>query len=201
MKIKSTFLLFVSTLSIFSCIDFSDNIKKEPLSDTDFKSVIINEEYEVRLPKYMKEAQNLNYEASLQYQNLFKETYFVVIDEPSQDFIDVFKDLGEYNESKSVVKNYKDVQMQYFKESLTEYEFLKEKSLEINGLESEMVYFNGKIEDVIYPINYCLTFIEGNDKVYMLMAWTLKDRKEKYRATFEKIIKSFKLVDHTVQVK
>lgn len=197
MKTKSTFILFLATLSIISCIDFSDNIKKEPLSDDDFKSVVTNEEYEVLLPKYMKEASDLNDEASLQYQNIFKETYFVVIDEPAEDFVTVFKDLDEYDESKSVVSNYKDTQLKFFRESLTDYDFLEENSLKINGMEAEIVYFNGKVAGVIYPINYCLTFIEGDKNVYMLMAWTLKNKKDKYRATFDKMVKSFKLVEST----
>ncbi|WP_343488465.1 hypothetical protein [Allomuricauda sp. d1] len=196
MKTKSFFAVLSLVLCSVSCIDFSNNVKKDKLTDDDFIAVVTNEEYEVKLPKYMKEATGLNDEASLQYQNVFKETYFVVIDEYTDDFVSVFKDLGEYDESISVVKNYKNIQLQYFQESLTAYDFLEEKSLEINGLDSEMTYFDGKIEGVIYPINYCLAFIEGDEKVYMLMAWTLKDRKDKYRETFDKIVKSFRLVDN-----
>ena len=110
LKISAVLLL----LATASCIDFSDKIKKEKLSDSDFKSISINNEYSVKLPKHMKEAKNLNDEASLQYQNIFKEVYFVVIDEPIEEFKEVFIDLGEYNDSLSLLKNYKQIQLGFF---------------------------------------------------------------------------------------
>lgn len=192
--LKNIFLLIV-VLIIHSCIDFSDNIKKEAIKDENFIAITTNNEYLVKLPKYMKKAKNLNDEASLQYQNLFKETYFVVIDEPKNEFKEVFIDLGEYNDSISLIKNYKNIQINYFKESLSDLEFLSENSLKINGNNAEKIEFNGKVPGVIYNINYQITFVEGATKAYMLMAWTLKRKKEKYRETFDYISNSFTVLE------
>lgn len=178
-----------------SCIDFSDNIKKGKLDATDFKTVTINNEYAVKLPKYMKEAKDLNDEASLQYQNIFKETYFVVLDESKEEFKEVFIDIGEYNDSISLIKNYKEVQLAFFKESITDYEFVSEESLIINDMNAEVLAFNAKIPDVIYTIGYQFTYIEGKEKVYMLMAWSLKDKMKKYTDTFDYISNSFTIVE------
>ncbi len=192
--LKSIFALIL-LLQGSSCIDFSDNIKKEELNDESFKAITINEEYKVKLPKYMKEAQNLNDEASLQYQNIFKETYFVVIDEPKEEFKEVFLDIGEYDESMPLLKNYKNAQLEFFKESLTTYEFINESSKKINGKDAEVVAFDGKVQGVIYDISYLFTFVEGDDKVYMLMAWTLKNKRDKYQETFEYISDSFTVLN------
>ncbi len=194
-KILKSIFALILLLQVFSCIDFSDNIKKEKLNDDSFKAITINEEYEVKLPKYMKEAQNLNDEASLQYQNIFKETYFVVIDEPKEEFKEVFLDIGEYDESLPLIKNYKNAQLEFFKESLTTYEFINESSKKINGKDAEVVAFDGKVQGVIYDISYLFTFVEGDDKVYMLMGWTLKNKRDKYQETFEYISDSFTVLN------
>ena len=192
--LKSIFA-FVLLINVSSCIDFSDNIKKEKPVAADFNTVTINKEYEVQIPKYMKATNDLNDQASLQYQNIFKETYFVVIDEPKDEFKKAFLELGEYNDSLPLIANYKDVQLNFFKESLTDYEFISETTKKINGKNTEEISFNGKIEGVIYNIGYILTFVEGKEKVYMLMAWTLADKNDKYQETFEYISNSFRELD------
>jgi len=190
-KLTVLFLL----LTIVSCVDFSNNIKKEKLSDSDFKSIATNSEYVVKLPEYMKEAKDLNDEATLQYQNIYKEVYFVVLDEPKEEFKEVFLDIGEYDESISLIKNYKQTQIGYFKESMTDFEMVSEETMQINGKNAETVSFNGKVSGVIYAISYKFTFIEGNEKVFLLMSWTLKDRREKYNDTFNYIANSFTILE------
>jgi len=193
-KLKVLFV-FTCLLLVSSCIDFSDNIKKKKLTDGDFNTVTVNKEYQVKLPKYMKEAQNLNDEASLQYQNIFKETYFVVIDEPKDEFKEAFIEIGEYNDSLPLLKNYKYAQLEFFKESMTNYEFISESTKKINGRNAEVLAFDGKVEGLIYNISYLFTFIEGDEKVYMLMAWTLKNKEQKYKETFEHISNSFTVLN------
>jgi hypothetical protein len=48
-------------------------------------------DYSLGIPTYMTKATTLNDEASLQFQNLFKETYVIVIDENKEKFVTVFK--------------------------------------------------------------------------------------------------------------
>jgi len=40
-----------------------------------------------------------------------------------------------------------------------------------------------------------LTFIDGGEKVYMVMGWTLKERKKEHKKTFKTIAESFRLID------
>ncbi|MDG1246161.1 MAG: hypothetical protein P8P28_00860 [Polaribacter sp.] len=44
-------------------------------------------------------------------------------------------------------------------------------------------------------IGYLLGFIESNQKMYMVMTWTLKERYQKYENTMKTIQKSFTLIN------
>ncbi len=185
-----TFLALVLPLN--ACFDINQGTENLSL-DKDFNMVEINNEYKIAVPKYMKEAKDLNDEASLQYQNIFKETYIVIIDEPKDEFVSIFKELEEYDTTISAVKNYCDVQTQYITESVEAMKKSDPVSLKINGLNAEMYEMEGTIENI--GVYYNLTFVEGIDKLYMIMAWTLKTRKEKYKATFKTAISSFSLIE------
>ena len=190
---KISFYLSAIVLSIVlaSC-DFN---KKENLAiEEDFELVKVSD-YGIHIPNYMKKADNLNDDASLQYQNIFKETYVIVIDESKEEFIDAFKELDMYDESVSVVKNYREIQMGSLTEAIQVKSQSAPRSVNINGLEAELVEIDGHAEGVTPGIAYFLAFIEGDDNVYMIMAWTLLKRKDKYRDTFEKTIQSFRLLD------
>jgi hypothetical protein len=176
---------------LYACFDTTQ--KEENISvDKDFNIVKINNEYKIGIPKYMKEAKDLNDEASLQYQNIFKETYIVIIDEPIDEFVDVFKELGEYDSTLSVVENYRDVQTQFISESFQINKKSASESLKINGLDAQMMELEGTFENI--DIFYNLAFVQSKEKLYMIMTWTLKNRKNKYKKTFEAMIKSFGLL-------
>ncbi|PKV52724.1 hypothetical protein ATE84_4844 [Aquimarina sp. MAR_2010_214] len=189
-------ILFVLGQLLTSCFTSNKNKNDTLFIEEDFVPVEINNQYELSVPKYMKEAHDLNDDASLQYKNIYKETYIVVIDEPKEEMISTFKELEEYNDSLSVIKNYKNIQLHILNEVIDINMTSDPKSLQISGLDAEFVEFDGKIEGLAFDISYFLTFIEGKENVYMIMAWTLKNRKEKYRKAFEMATKSFRLIDN-----
>ncbi|NAS29951.1 hypothetical protein GTQ40_03110 [Flavobacteriaceae bacterium R38] len=192
-KTVKIFLCILLSISMTACLGLNDK-KTENLSENDFNPVRINNEYVIRIPDYMRKANNLNDDASLQYQNTFRETYIIIIDESKSEFITTFKELGTYNDSVSVIKNYRNVQFQNFEEGLHIDSKSAPRSLIINGLNAETIEFSGQTDDIPLDITYFLTFIEGKNNVYMVMAWTLAERKDKYRNTFEKIVNSFQLI-------
>ena len=67
--------------------------------------------------------------------------------------------------------------------------------LTIHGLNAESVEIDGHVEGVDEEIAYFLTFVEGTENIYMIMAWTLKSKKEEHQKTFETIAQSFELID------
>lgn len=194
-KLFTILLLIILGFSLTSCINFKTK-EKEGTSDIEnFNQIEINNEYQVSLPKYMRKTSELNDDASLQYQNVFKEAYVIVIDEPKEEFVDVFKELDQYSDKYSLVENYRDVQLQLFAESMNIENETTPVSMEINGLDAEMLEIDGKVQGIEDKITYFLTFIEGDEKVYMIMAWTMLNRKDTYRADFENITKSFALIN------
>ena len=184
----------LTSLLLTSCFDLNKD-KPEQLSiQDDFEEVKINDEYQMRIPDYMMKSGNLNADASLQYQNLFKETYIIVIDEPKDEVILTFSTLGEYDDSLSAVENYRDIHLAHFNETIDQSWQSKAQSLTIDGMDAELVELQGTVEGLASELYYHLTFIESREKLYMVMAWTFADRKKKYRDTFNQAARSFKLI-------
>lgn len=187
-------LLFLLGLSFTSCIDFKTKKSDSEVKVEDFNTVVVNERYQMDIPRFMKSTTGLNDEASLQYQNLFKEAYTIVIDEPKDEFVDLFKELDSYDENLSLIENYRDIQLQLFNERMRVNTQSSPRSLKINGLDAEQVEMDAHVEGVDEEISYFLTFVEGPENVYMIMAWTLKNKKEEHAKTYGVMAESFGLV-------
>ncbi|MBD3638556.1 MAG: hypothetical protein HUJ25_14480 [Crocinitomicaceae bacterium] len=173
-------LFFALAFVLFSC------------GDTNFQTIKIGSSFQMDVPDYMEEAYDLNADASLQYQNTVKETYVIVINEDKQEFIDIFKELGEYDESKSAVENYTDIQTEYMSTTLTILDQNGPNSKKINGMDAMVLEYDGNTPAVAYDIFYYIAYIEGEEEMFMVMAWTLLDRKSEYKETFAKMVESFK---------
>jgi hypothetical protein len=90
------------------------NLNKEEKKGgkVDLKVVSINEDYSMGIPMNMSKTTSLNDDASLQFQNIFKETYVIVIDENKKEFINAYMELSVYDTSRSALSNYSDTQVQ-----------------------------------------------------------------------------------------
>lgn len=150
----------------------------------------------MEVPEFMTEVTTLNDEASFQSQNIYKETYIIVIDEPTDEFISIFKSLEGYDESLSVVENYRTVQTNFISEDMQIDVMSEPKSLKINGLDAEQIEIEGSVPGLDAKLYYLYTFVEGKDNVYMVMAWTLNSRKDKYTDVLEEMSNSIKLIEN-----
>lgn len=189
-----TSLLLAATLFVSSCMPGKDGKSKE---EPDLQTVTINDEYSMGIPKNMSKAKSLNDDASLQYQNMFKETYVVVIDENKQEFIDAYTGIEQYDSARTALENYADTQFQMTTANMEVLGTEEMSPLQINGLKAITTQIDGQVENVKFPISYFVTYIDGNEKLYMIMAWTLKDKKETNRPVFEQMAKSFKVIGTT----
>ena len=164
----------------------------QSIAETKYNTIEIGGNYSLDVPDFMKSTSALNDEASLQYNNLFKEKYVIVIDEDKQEFIDVFKELEEYDESKSVIDNYADLQISYFREAGGIIRESKIVTKKINGMESRQIAVDANVQGVDESISYWLGYVEGKDKMYSLMAWTLESRKDDFEKEANTMIRSLK---------
>jgi hypothetical protein len=192
MKFYSLILLFASTLLLFSCTP-EHNKNDKAASKVELKPVTINGEYKMDVPAFMSKATTLNEAASLQYQNIFKEAYVIVIDEEKDAFIQAYKDLSAYDTARSVISNYTDTQIQSTTSELDVISQTEIKNFKVNGLNASSIEIDANLEGVQTPITYFLSFIEGQKKLYFVMAWTLQDKKEKHRETFQEMVKTFRV--------
>jgi hypothetical protein len=189
-----SFLLLSLFLMTTSCIKFNKKDADDSGAEN-YNTVSIHDEYQVNIPKFMRSTTGLNDQAALQYQNAFKEAYTIIIDEPKQEFVDVFKELDQYNDNISLLENYREIQLQSFTSTISISYESEIKPLNINGLDAESVQIDGKVEGIDEEIAYFLTFVEGTDNIYMMMSWTLQSKKEEHKKTFETIAQSFELID------
>jgi hypothetical protein len=166
--------------------------KVEDLKSSDYTTESALGLYEITIPKYMKVATDLNMEASMQFHNIYKETYLAIIDEDKSDFVVAYQELGAYDYSLSTIGNYRKIQLDYFMERLKVIERSAPKLLTIDGRSAEQVEFTGRVADVDSDIFYMMTFVEGRNDVYMIMTWTLGNSEETYRETFYHMTDSFR---------
>ncbi|MFT5778789.1 MAG: hypothetical protein ACI837_001745 [Crocinitomicaceae bacterium] len=163
-----------------------------PSADRKSLNVQVNSLYEIVVPSFMESSTTLNEEASLQYNNLDKEKYVIVIDEDKQEFIDVFKELELYDDKKSIIDNYA-IQQAEFMSGGSDIKFkTKMEKMKFNGLTARGINFDANVQGVDETVSYFFGFAEGEETLYMIMAWTLESVKSTYEKEAEEIIKSFK---------
>ncbi len=194
---KTLFIVLFLSLSLTSCrkiISSVGSLGIEKLSSEDYKAVATNDDYRLDIPKYLKEMKALHDEASFEYANIYKEVYVVVLDESKQKFISLFQELEMYDESKTPLENYADFQMKSIKESLVNSRN-NIVPIKIKNLSTKHYELHGILVPDGIEIGYLLGFIESNQKMYMVMTWTLKERYQKYENTMKTIQKSFTLIN------
>jgi hypothetical protein len=190
MRPNITPFIFLICLSLSSCLPSQKNEKDGGKIKLD--TVAVNAEYSMGVATDMIKTTTLNEAASLQYQNIFKETYIIVIDEDKKEFIEAYEDLDNYDSTRSVISNYADTQVQLTTSHLDVINKKEISSLKINGLDATTTEIDANVEGVNSPITYFLTFVEGKEKLYMIMAWTFQEKKNDHRAAFMQMAKSFK---------
>jgi hypothetical protein len=173
---------------------FLDGIKDqiEKADETNYETIKVNGQYSMGVPDFMTSSTSLNDDASLQYNNLYKEKYVIVIDEDKQEFIDVFKELGEYDDKKSVIDNYAEQQYKFMSDGSTIKYETKMNKMKVNGMNARGKNFDADVVGVPATVSYFFGFVEGEENLYMIMAWTLESKKDSFKVETQEMIKSLK---------
>lgn len=197
---KGIFIILI-LISTSSCLDMvkdavkaADNGSDSPVStsESNYVTVGLDSLFQIDLPHYMKPVSELHPEASFQYANIFKEAYFIIIQEDKEEYVDTFKQFGEYDESIPLIENYKNTQKSLFNETITSAKFQEYGLDKINNKPARQIKISGQIEGI--NAVYIVAFVEGENDIYMLMNWTLKDKIYKFENSFEYINGTFKLI-------
>ncbi|MDH7913937.1 hypothetical protein [Winogradskyella sp. SYSU M77433] len=200
---RKILLVVLLALVATSCVELiseagkaaSEQINNQPVSTSahNYEKVSLDSVFHVDLPIYMKPMNQLNSDAVLQYGNIYKETYFVVIQEDKNEYVELFKEFGDYNDELPVIENYKNAQKNMFTESLTNPIFQDYGLSSINDKPARQIKIFGKVDDI--EVVYIIAFVEGEKDIFMLMNWTVNDKLDKYENSFEYINGTFKLIN------
>ena len=188
--IKSFFVL-ISIVFLAACSEIID--QKASLDDSEYQLITHNNEFNLMIPKFMDATTSLNDEAVIQYQNIFKETYLIIIDENIEEVTDAFYEAGIYDPNYSFMENYVDFQIESISTDANSAIKGDHTKSTINGLEAETIDLTAQIEGVAYEIYYKVCFLKSEEKIYYMMLWTLNDRRDNYKEAFQKIYESFSL--------
>ncbi len=178
---------------------FANAFDKKP--KTIVREVNIEGRYSMMLPTYLTEGDDLNDEASLQYQNIYKEVYIIVIDEPKQDFIDVFMDLNDYDTTKTPLENYVEAQIESIRGNMNKVIKEKRRSLQ-SGCGQAVIYdVTGTQDGIDDAMGFTVGFYEGKLNLYMIMTWTFANSQKEYQEDMDNMLISFKELSGAIGVK
>ncbi len=153
--------------------------------------VSIENKYSVSLPSFLKKAEtDLNEDASLQYLNMWKEFYIIVIDENQSELRKALIDNNLSNEYSDDINGYANLNLDGIESEVLINQKSELVKTEINEMPAILIDLNGKVNGI--DVYYSLAFIEGKTRYYQIMLWTLSERETKYKKQMKKIIHSFK---------
>ena len=162
------------------------------LGDTKFETVTVSGHYQMDVPDYMTESNELNSDASLQYENTSKETYVVVINEDKELLIELFNEIDGWDNDATPLENYAALQSEGMEMSLDLSDQSGPNDKKINGMPAKTYEYTGYAPDIPYEIFYYIAYIEGGRELYMVSAWCLAEDKDSYKDTFVKMVDTFK---------
>ena len=172
-------ILFLTILFITSCQS----------GDTE-KLVPVENKYSISIPSFLIKTNTLNEDASLQYLNAWKEFYVIVIDELKSEMLKALVDNDLTDEYSNDLKGYSDLILDNFELSIS----ISHKSdivdTFINNMPARLLTINGQAEGI--DIFYSLAFIQGHERYYQIMTWTLSSKEHDYKDKMNKILYSFK---------
>lgn len=176
---KKITILILVILSLNSC-----------QSEDGQQIVTIENRYSIVIPSFLTKARGLNDDASLQYQHTWKEFYVIVIDEPKTEMQKALDDNNLNEIYTNDVKGYSELLLFGFEQALN----VSHKSVIvdtlINNMPARLLTINGRVDGV--NIFYSLAFIQGSDRYYQIMSWTMARKEEEYKDKMNRIMYSLK---------
>lgn len=162
--------------------------------ESETKTVTVKREaYSVDLPDFLSETNMLNEEASLQYQNLLKQFFVVVLDEPKGDLETALQDSGLDYLYSADLRGYSELVVNNFKEHLKLDSIPDFTETTVNGLKALTLDMTGVVDgEAVY---WKMVYLEGKNNYYQLFVWTIDENKEKYQKDMQAVVDSFKETD------
>lgn len=150
---------------------------------TVFKEVTINNRYTISVPEYLQPCNDLHKDASLQYQNVEKDIYAIVIDEKKST-------MADYNLDYDIDLYFNSIASQPFLDNIKNGKVSPPGRQQINGNKALIADVTGQIAET--NVFYKMCIIETRFTFYQILIWTRADNKEKFEPDMITMIESFK---------
>lgn len=188
--------LFIYPSFVFFCFlvscGNSEEKKRTSIDTSEYKTETIENNFQISIPKKMKKASQLNPEASMQFENNNDNTFLVILQEDRSDFLKAYGEAGFLDNTMSDIENYRKLQVDYFVKRLTLLEEGEPDAVKINGNNAAQIEFTCQVPTANSNIFYVMTFIEGEDDLYMIISWTISLLEDDHKDTFYAMADSFK---------
>jgi hypothetical protein len=178
--ILRAFVLLIAVSAAISC-------------GNDLQTVTVKGKYTIELPSNFKETSDLNKAASLQYQNVVKDIYAIVIDEPKEALGYALEQNSLYDMYPNDLKGYSKLITDGMEASISIKKMPDFEDTTINGLKARILSFEGLSSG--HQVYWKLAFVEGNNTYYQIMVWTSAASRQKYEKEMTAIINSFEETD------
>jgi hypothetical protein len=158
------------------------------------QTVKVDGKYSIELPDYMTKADSLHEEASLQYDNTLRELYIIVIDENREDY-DKLAESGLYEGYNPGLGGYAALLSKQTATAVGQKTIPALADKKINGLSAKTFSLSGKVNNI--SAYWKVAYIQGKNRYYQIVAWTLADKEKDYSTVMDGMINSFKETDHS----
>ena len=154
------------------------------------QTVEVDNKYSLVIPSFLNEVDNLNEEASLQYQNLLRSFYIIAIDETKNEIQKALVQGNLLDVYANDIQGYSDLLLAAFEQSVAISEKSEIVDTLVNNMPARLVTIKGRVENI--DVFYSLGFIEGKTRYYQILAWTVKGKEDQYKDEMNRIMYSLK---------
>jgi hypothetical protein len=158
--------------------------------DKKIQTVEIDKRYSIELPEFTSKTSGLNQDASLEYQNLAKEFYIIVIDEPIEEFHEAIIESDLADIYSPDFMGYSLYVSDLFLGTVDIYSESDFKEMTINKLKGQQKEVEGKVSGI--EVYYHYTMVQGAKNYYQVLMWTLLSKKDEHKEQMDEIVNSFK---------
>lgn len=164
MKKTSLFILVTISVLFSACKNFTGEIR-----------TVEKPEFEISLPDWLEETNDLAPHALYQFKSMYRNTYGIIVKQPKET-----KTFESYHqEAVGVLKNFDEMKNFFVTDSIFQNNTYQMQFM--GDLDAEKVF-------------YWHNTYETSDAYYQLVLWTRSyDRKQKYTPIIEEIMSSFKI--------
>lgn len=157
-------------------------------SEEGVQTITIEGRYTLTIPAFLSEADDLHEDASLQYQNIFKDVYVLVIDEPKTALHDILDEFDYEETYSNDLDGYTQLILDGVIQNLNNPHQTDVVETTVNGLPARLTTLEGVIENM--PIFYVYGLYESQESYYQVIVWTSVEKKSQYKPKMEAVLQT-----------